>query len=163
MARQAVVDETVRQEVLDGRAPSVAHLYRSRVATSGPREALQSFAPDPSGTERLEHLTWDETRERTDLWAAGLVSLGLRRGAGRDPRRRASSGSSPTSRCCRGRGTTTIYPTTMAADVAYIVADSGSVVFAEDDGQVEKLREHRRDARRLRVVTSTARRTRATG
>ncbi|MFI5425694.1 AMP-binding protein [Aeromicrobium sp. UC242_57] len=41
-----------------------------------------------------------------------------------------------------GGATTTVYPTTMAEDVAYILADSDSkVVFAEDDEQVAKLRE----------------------
>ena len=45
---------------------------------------------------------------------------------------------------CAGGATTTVYPSTMAEDVAYILADSECrVVFAEDEGQVAKLREHR--------------------
>ena len=40
-----------------------------------------------------------------------------------------------------GAATTTIYPTTIADDVAFILSDSDSrVVFAEDGAQVEKLR-----------------------
>ena len=43
-----------------------------------------------------------------------------------------------------GAATTTVYPTTNAPDVAFIVANSGSrIVIAEDDKQVEKLRTHR--------------------
>jgi long-chain acyl-CoA synthetase len=54
-----------------------------------------------------------------------------------------------------GAATTTIYPTMLDADVAYIVADSGSrVVFAENDDQVRKLRDHRPELPEvLRVVT----------
>jgi long-chain acyl-CoA synthetase len=45
---------------------------------------------------------------------------------------------------CAGAATTTVYPTTPAADVAYILADSGTrIVFAEDDEQVAKLEAHR--------------------
>ena len=47
---------------------------------------------------------------------------------------------------CAGGATTTIYPTTIAPDVAYILANSGSVVvFAEDDDQIAKLWERRVD------------------
>ncbi len=45
---------------------------------------------------------------------------------------------------CAGGATTTVYPSTMAEDVAYILADSECrVVFAEDDDQVAKLRDRR--------------------
>ena len=79
MGAQAVADEVVRRDVIDTRAQSIAHLFRQRVAASGSREALQYLVPD-TGTEsgeRLERLTWDQTRERADLWAAGLVALGV--------------------------------------------------------------------------------------
>ena len=50
---------------------------------------------------------------------------------------------------CAGGATTTIYPTTTPRTSPFILADSGSrVVFAEDDEQVAKLREHRADAAR---------------
>ena len=54
-----------------------------------------------------------------------------------------------------GAATTTIYPTMLDADVAFIVADSGSrVVFAENAAQVQKLRDHRDELPDLaRVVT----------
>jgi Long-chain acyl-CoA synthetases (AMP-forming) len=45
---------------------------------------------------------------------------------------------------CAGAATTTVYPTTTAEDVTFIVSDSGSrVVFAEDDAQIRKLRDNR--------------------
>ena len=43
-----------------------------------------------------------------------------------------------------GAATTTVYPTTHAEDVAFIVANSGSrIVVAEDQTQVDKLIAHR--------------------
>jgi long-chain acyl-CoA synthetase len=54
---------------------------------------------------------------------------------------------------CAGGATTTVYPSTMAEDVAYIVADSECrVVFAEDEEQVSKLRVHRSELPHLEKV-----------
>ena len=156
---QAVVDEVVRREVIDTRARSIAHLFRQRVAASGSREALQYLIPD-TGTEsgeRLERLTWDQTRERADLWAAGLVALGV----GLEDRVAIASTTrvewvlADLAIMTAGAATTTIYPTMLDADVAFIVADSGSkVVFAENAAQVQKLRDHRHEVPELlRVVT----------
>jgi long-chain acyl-CoA synthetase len=45
---------------------------------------------------------------------------------------------------CAGAATTTVYPTTNPEDVAYILSDSATrIAFAEDDAQVEKLRQQR--------------------
>ena len=54
-----------------------------------------------------------------------------------------------------GAATTTVYPSTISEDVAYIVGDSDShVVFAEDDAQIDKLRERRAELPALtKVVT----------
>ena len=159
MGAQAVADEVVRREVIDTRAQSIAHLFRQRVAASGSREALQYLVPD-TGTEsgeRLERLTWDQTRERADLWAAGLVALGV----GLEDRVAIASTTrvewvlADLAIMTAGAATTTIYPTMLDADVAFIVADSGSkVVFAENAAQVQKLRDHRDELPELlRVVT----------
>jgi long-chain acyl-CoA synthetase len=156
---QAVADEVVRRDVIDTRAQSIAHLFRQRVAASGSREALQYLVPD-TGTEsgeRLERLTWDQTRERADLWAAGLVALGV----GLEDRVAIASTTrvewvlADLAIMTAGAATTTIYPTMLDADVAFIVADSGSkVVFAENAAQVQKLRDHRDELPDLlRVVT----------
>ena len=159
MAAQAVADEVVRRDVIDNRARSIAHLFRDRVASSGSREALQYLVPDPSaeGGERLERLTWDQTRERADAWAAGLVALGV----GLEDRVAIASTTrvewvlADLAIMTAGAATTTIYPTMLDADVAFIVADSGSrVVFAENAAQVQKLRDHRDELPELtRVVT----------
>ena len=159
MGAQAVADEVVRRDVIDTRAQSIAHLFRQRVAASGSREALQYLVPD-TGTEsgeRLERLTWDQTRERADLWAAGLVALGV----GLEDRVAIASTTrvewvlADLAIMTAGAATTTIYPTMLDADVAFIVADSGSkVVFAENAAQVQKLRDHRDELPDLlRVVT----------
>jgi len=156
---QAVADEVVRRDVIDTRAQSIAHLFRQRVAASGSREALQYLVPD-TGTEsgeRLERLTWEQTRERADLWAAGLVALGV----GLEDRVAIASTTrvewvlADLAIMTAGAATTTIYPTMLDADVAFIVADSGSkVVFAENAAQVQKLRDHRDELPDLlRVVT----------
>ncbi len=159
MGAQAVADEVVRRDVIDTRAQSIAHLFRQRVAASGSREALQYLVPD-TGTEsgeRLERLTWEQTRERADLWAAGLVALGV----GLEDRVAIASTTrvewvlADLAIMTAGAATTTIYPTMLDADVAFIVADSGSkVVFAENAAQVQKLRDHRDELPDLlRVVT----------
>jgi long-chain acyl-CoA synthetase len=143
---QAVSDEVVRRDVIDHRARSIAHLFRQRVAASGSREAFQYLVPEADGHERVERLTWDQTRQRADAWAAGLVALGV----GLEDRVAIASTTrlewvlADLAIMTAGAATTTIYPTMLDADVAYIVADSGSrVVFAENADQVRKLRDHR--------------------
>jgi len=145
---ESALDETVDVEVIDGRASSLAELFRRRVAASGSREAFQYLVPDaaaPRG-ERIGHLSWEQTRERADAWAAGLVALGV----GLEDRVAIASSTrvewalADLAIVTAGAATTTIYPTMLDADVAFIVADSGSrVVIAEDDAQVDKLRRHR--------------------
>jgi long-chain acyl-CoA synthetase len=54
---------------------------------------------------------------------------------------------------CTGAATTPVYPSTASSDLVIILADSGSrVVFAEDDGQLAKLREHRSALPAVRTV-----------
>ena len=134
-------DEDFNQSTIDDRAASVGHLFRERVAASPAEEAFRY----PVG-ESWESLTWQQTASRANAMAAGLVDLGVQ------PEERVALCSatrlewvlSDLAVMSAGAATTTIYPTTMAGDVAYIVADSGSkVVIAEDDTQVEKLRAHR--------------------
>ena len=87
---------------------------------------------------------------------AGLVALGI------EPEDRVAIASSTRYEWAladlavmvAGGATTTIYPTTMADDVAFIVSDSGAkVVFAENADQLEKLRGMRADTPAvLRVI-----------
>ncbi len=54
---------------------------------------------------------------------------------------------------CAGGATTTVYPSTNAEDVVYILSDSEChVVFAEDDAQLAKLKEHRSELPHLSKV-----------
>ncbi|MGH3647574.1 MAG: AMP-dependent synthetase/ligase [Micromonosporaceae bacterium] len=129
--------------VLDNRAPSVGALFLDRVRKSPDLEAYRY----PVG-ERWESVTWAQTGDRVQRIAAGLVALGVA------PEQRVAIAATTryewiladVAIVCAGAATTTVYPTTMAADVAYIVSDSESrVIFAEDDDQIAKLREHRAD------------------
>ncbi len=154
MAMKSAVDERVDQDVLTNRAPSIGALFRDRVAKSGPREAWQYFKDG-----HLERVTWNETRDRVYAMSAGLMSLGLHL----EDRVAIASTTryewvlADLSIMCAGGATTTVYPTTMAEDVAYIISDSGSrFIFAEDDGQVEKLRTHRTEMPEVvKVITFT--------
>ncbi len=137
----SVAVPTADQSVIDNRAASVGALFLERIRKSADHEAFRY----PSG-EDWSSVTWSQTGERVKRIAAGLVALGVA------PGQRVAIASTTRyewiladiATMCAGAATTTVYPTTMAADVAYILADSESaVVFAEDDDQIAKLREHR--------------------
>ncbi len=126
---------------IDNRAPSVAHMFVNRVAATPHAEAFRY----PLG-DSWESVTWQQVGERVGNIAGGLISLGIA------PEDRVALASATRYEwvlvdfgvMCAGAATTTVYPTTNAGDVAYIVANSGSrVVVAEDQVQVDKLREHR--------------------
>jgi len=111
-----------------------------QVQASGPKEAFRYLEGD-----RWVSLTWQETKDQTFQLAAGLLSLGV----GLEDRVAVSSGTrmewifADLAIMCAGGATTTIYPTTQHADVAFILADSDSkVVIAEDDQQVAKVLDH---------------------
>ena len=121
--------------------PSVAHMIIDRVKATPLREAFR-YPIDHGWTS----VSWQQVGDRVDRIAAGLISLGV------EPEDRVALASSTRYEwvlvdfaiMCAGAATTTVYPTTKADDVAYIVANSGSrVVVAEDQAQVDKLREHR--------------------
>jgi long-chain acyl-CoA synthetase len=136
-----VSPEVVDKSIIENRAKSVADMFLDRVRTSPDREAYRY----PVG-EQWESVTWGETGERVTRLAAGLVSLGV------EPQQRVGIASgtryewilADLAILCAGAATTTVYPTTLADEVAYILADSESrVAFAEDESQIAKLREHR--------------------
>jgi long-chain acyl-CoA synthetase len=134
-------EEKVDLSVIENRSPSVAHLFRERVAASGPQEAFRY----PVGDDWAS-LTWQQTADRAYALAAGLIELGVQ------PEERVALAAMTSLEwvltdlavMCAGAATTTIYPTTLAEDVAYIVSDSGSrVVVADDHHQVAKLEQYR--------------------
>ncbi|GAB3059478.1 long-chain fatty acid--CoA ligase [Intrasporangium mesophilum] len=156
MPLQSLADQDVRQDVLDHRASSVGALFRSRVEATPDKPAYLYFK---DGGSELTTLTWRQTHDIVTEWAAGLVSLGV------ELEDRVAIAS--TTRVewiladlaiiCAGGATTTVYPTTIAEDVAYILSDSGSgIVFAEDDEQVAKLEHVRSEIPGVRqVITMT--------
>ena len=126
---------------IDNRAPSVAHMFVNRVAATPDAEAFR-YPQDHT----WESVTWQQVGERVGDLAAGLISLGIA------PEDRVALASATRYEwvlvdfaiMCAGAATTTVYPTTNATDVAYIVANSGSrVVVAENQTQLDKLLEHR--------------------
>ncbi|OBI70287.1 long-chain fatty acid--CoA ligase [Mycobacterium sp. E796] len=128
---------------IESRAPSVAHMFLNRIAATPNAEAFR-YPLDHS----WESVTWQQVGERVYRIAGGLISLGIA------PEDRVALASSTRYEwvladfaiMCAGAATTTVYPTTNAGDVAYIIANSGSrLVVAEDQTQVDKLLEHRAD------------------
>ncbi|MBB2985161.1 AMP-dependent synthetase/ligase [Terracoccus luteus] len=154
MPQLSLADRHVDQAVLDGRAPSVGALFRSRVQRTPDAPAYLYFA---GGGTDLTTLTWRATHERVKEWAAGLVDLGVEVG---DRVAIASTTRiewvlADLAVACAGGATTTVYPTTIAEDVAYILGDSGSeVVFAEDAEQVAKLQAVRSEVPGVRRVVA---------
>jgi len=139
---KGISDEKVDRAKIENRAPSVAHMFLDRITASPDAEAFRF----PMGAEEWIGVTWAQTGERVRLLAAGLIALGIQ------PEDRVSLASTTRYEwvladlavMCTGAATTTVYPTTNAHDVAFIVADSGSrIVIAEDADQVGKLVQHR--------------------
>ena len=135
-------DEAVDHRLIEERAASVGHLFRQRVAKTPDSPAFQYAKVSPSGDEWLT-VTWAEAKSTVDAIGAGLVALGI----GPEDRVALASATryewalADLAVMVAGGVTTTIYPTTIDDDVAFILADSQSkVVFAEDAEQVAKLR-----------------------
>ncbi|WP_310964173.1 AMP-dependent synthetase/ligase [Nocardioides terrisoli] len=140
--------------VIEGRPANVALQFLRRIELSRDAEAFRF----PVG-DAWQAVTWHQVGEYVEKLAGGLLALGI----GREERVGIAAATSyewvaaDLAVMCAGAATTTVYPSTMAEDVAYILADSECrVVFAEDDTQVGKLRAHRDDLPRLeKVVTFT--------
>ena len=127
--------------VLSARKEHLARMFLDRVAATPNREAFRY----PMGAD-WKSVTWQETDELVRRRAAGLIALGI------EPEQRVAIAANTRLEWVQcylavamsAAATTTIYPTTMATDVAFIIADAEvRVVFAEDAGQVDKLREYR--------------------
>ncbi|NLW98407.1 MAG: long-chain fatty acid--CoA ligase [Actinomycetales bacterium] len=140
-AQQILVpsDEKFDESLLTSRYQSVGHLFRDRVAQTPDGPAYMY----PDANEQWQTMTWAETREKVYALSAGLISLGV------EAEQRVAIASATRvewaladlANMCAGAATTTIYPTTISDDVAFILQDSETqVVFAENDEQVEKLR-----------------------
>jgi long-chain acyl-CoA synthetase len=113
-------------------------LFVERVAASPDKEAFRHRVGND-----WRSISWREAQERVRSIAGGLQALGL----GGEARVGILSATrvdwvlADLGILCAGCATTTIYPSTLAEDCAYILADSGSrAVFAENAEQVEKLK-----------------------
>ena len=129
--------------LLSNRKEHLAQMFLDRVAATPDREAFRH----PAGGG-WQSVSWQQTEDVVRRRAAGLIALGVQ------PEQRVGIAASTRIEWVQcylagilaAAATTTIYPTTMAADVSYIVADAEvQVVFAEDASQVDKLREHKSD------------------
>lgn len=135
-------DEPVDQSVLEHRARSVGHLFRERVAATPDRTAFMHAVVSEGGDEWVS-LTWREVDEVVREVGAGIIALGV------EPEDRVAIAAGTRYEWAvadlgimvAGGATTTIYPTTIADDVAFILSDSAAkVVFAENSEQLEKIR-----------------------
>ncbi|MGH3487892.1 MAG: AMP-dependent synthetase/ligase [Actinopolymorphaceae bacterium] len=138
------------QSKVDNRAPTVARLILDRIEATPDVEAYRY----PVG-ESWESATWQQTGDRVRRMAAGLIALGI------EPEQRVAIASATRYEwvladlaiMCAGAATTTVYPTTNSVDVGYILGDSRSrIVFAENDEQLKKIREHRSELPELATI-----------
>ncbi|MEV4396371.1 long-chain fatty acid--CoA ligase [Nonomuraea sp. NPDC049607] len=122
---------------------SIPSLLRDRIAATPDAEAYRV----PSG-DAWTSLSWREVGERVRGLALGLSGLGA------GPGRRVSILCSTRLEwiladlavLSTGAATTTIYPSNTAAECAFVITDSGStIVIAENDEQVAKLRSVRKE------------------
>ena len=148
-----IAPQLTGEPVIDNRPASLGELFRNRVAKSGGSEAFRW----PKTEGGWQSATWNQTSEEVYALAAGLVALGLEKGqtVGIASGTRYEWILADLAVNCAGGATTTVYPSTIAEDVAYILSDSGCVyVFAEDDGQIAKLQERRNELPALtKVIT----------
>ena len=137
---------------VDNLPQNMAVQFLDRVAASPQSEAFRY----PVG-ETWESLTWQQAGDKVRRLAAGLLSLGIET----EQRIGIISGTryewilSDLAVVCSGAATTTVYPTTNAEDTAYILGDSECrMVFAEDNEQIAKLKEHKSSLPHLdKVIT----------
>ena len=131
-------------------ATNVASMFLDRVQKSADKEAFRYLVAGD-----WVSATWQQTADRVETLAAGLLALGI------EPEQRVGIASSTRYEwiladlaiMCAGAATTTVYPTTNAGGTAYILADSECrVVFAEDTGQLAKLTERRAELPNLTKV-----------
>jgi long-chain acyl-CoA synthetase len=123
---------------LDPETPSVGHMLRRRVGLTPDRRAF-SF---PTDDDTWDSVTWAELGRQAAEVGAGLMSLGV------DAEQRVAIASTTRYEWVLANygimdasaATVTVYPTTVADDVAFILHDSETqVVFAEDANQLAKI------------------------
>ncbi len=146
--------ETYDPALLTDRAASVGALFRNRVSKAPNALAFQYATVRPEG-DTWHDVTWAEAKDRVYALAAGLIALDVQ------PEQRVAIASgtryewalADLAITCAAAATTTIYPTTISDDVAFILGDSETVVvFAENADQLAKLSDIRDQAPGVRKV-----------
>jgi long-chain acyl-CoA synthetase len=139
------------QATLPRHAPNLAQSLLDRVAATPERPAYRF--PKSDGTWAT--MTWHDFGTRATALAAGLLSLGL------EPGDRVAIASSTrvewiladAAVTLAGAAATTIYPSTSADEVAFILNDSGArFLVAEDAGQAAKALAQRDRIPRLATI-----------
>ena len=137
---------------VDNMPQNFALQFLDRVVASAELEAFRY----PRG-EGWESVTWKQAGELVEKLAAGLLALGIQseQRVGIAASTRYEWILADLAIMCAAGATTTVYPSTNAEDTAYILSDSECrVVFAEDDEQIAKLKEHRNELPHLaKIVT----------
>ncbi len=141
---------------VDHMVANVALQFLERVDRSPRTEAFR-YPVTEGQAERWVSVTWAEAGEHVSRLAAGLLALGVQ------PEQRVGIASgtryewilADLAVMCAAAATTTVYPSTNAEDTSYILGDSECrIVFAEDDEQIAKLKDHKSELPHLaKVVT----------
>ncbi len=133
---------------------NVAQQFWERVVKTPDREAFSYPIDDDLPWESV---TWQETGDQVAQTAAGLLALGIES----EQRVGIAAGTSydwivaDLGVMCAGAATTTVYPSQMAEDVAFILGDAECrVVFVEDDEQLGKLVAHRAELPNIGTVVT---------
>ncbi len=136
------MDTTQARESLPEMNTTVAQMFIDRVAKTPDKEAFRK----PTAEGGWQSYTWKETYEASSEMAAGLISIGL------EPEQRVGIASgtrldwilADLAIMLSAGATTTVYPSTGEEDVVYILSDADVMyLFAEDESQVEKVRNQR--------------------
>ncbi len=139
------------REKLPTPAASLTQLVLDRIAATPSREAFRT----PTASGGWSSMTWGEAGEDIFNIGAGLIELGIEL-----EQRVGIAGDTSTdwilcdlAVAVAGGAVTTVYASTGADDVAYILSDSDTrMIFAENESQVAKLREKKADLPDLRKV-----------
>ena len=147
---------TIDASFVDRMVANVALQFLDRVDRSPRSEAFRYPVIEGTG-ERWASVTWAESGEQVSRYAAGMLALGI------EPEQRVGIAAgtryewilADLAVMCAAAATTTVYPSTNSEDTAYIIGDSECrLVFAEDDEQIGKLRDHKSELPHLaKVVT----------
>lgn len=136
------MDTTQARESLPEMNTTVAQMFIDRVAKTPDKEAFRK----PTAEGGWQSYTWKETYEASSEMAAGLIAIGL------EPEQRVGIASgtrldwilADLAIMLSAGATTTVYPSTGEEDVVYILSDADVIyLFAEDDSQVQKVRNQR--------------------